>query len=197
MRLRNWFGWVAPQVLWLGLGSQGAAEVGPTGAARSQQHLSCNTGYTEDACRKQLQVLKEVLAKYQAAILGEWNWILVKSQDWKDITKALKLNPNSPTFTCLEKRETFVEEALVARVEGRGAELVTYWHLGTKELLDLAVAHEIGHGFCNTANEDEANHIATQLQANKVLSCEVENRITDKFTFERRAHQTHHIQATH
>src|SRR5215469_7449194 len=185
MKLRTWLGWIAPHVLWLGLGSQAAAESGPTEAVRSQQHLFCNTGYAEDACREQLQVLKGVLAKYDAEILGEWTWILVKSQDWKGITKALKLNPYSPSFTCLEKKETFVEEALVTKVKGRGAELVTHWHLGTKELLDLAVAHEMGHGLCNSANEDEANHIATQLQADKVLSCEVNNRITAKLARER------------
>jgi hypothetical protein len=72
----------------------------------------------------------------------------------------LNLNPDSPAFTCLEKRETFIEEALVAKVPERAAALLSRWKMGIQELLDYAVVHEMGHRLCNSVNEGKANHIA-------------------------------------
>jgi hypothetical protein len=147
-----------------------------TAASREErlatQHFFCNTGYTQDACLKQIATLKNVVANAPTEALGEWTWVLVRSQDWKPLSKKLGLHQDSPAFTCLEKRTTFIEEALVAKVSGgRSGELISTWHMGMTELLSLAVAHEMGHALCSTMDEDKANHAAELLLQNRPLSC--------------------------
>ena len=138
----------------------------------STQHFFCNTGYTHDACLEQIATLRNVVAKGPTESLGEWTWVLVRSQDWKPLMKMVGLHQDSPAFTCLEKRTTFVEEALVGRVSGgRPDELISRWHMGMSDLLNLAVEHEMGHALCSTLDEDKANHVAALLQQNRPLSC--------------------------
>jgi hypothetical protein len=136
------------------------------------QHFFCNTGYSLDACLSQLAVLKTVLATLPKESIGEWTWVLVRSRDWKSTTKTLGLSTHSPAFTCLETRTTFIEEALVTRVPERTMELVTYWHMGTTELLNWAVEHEMGHAICRSLSEDKANHVAEELKQKLSISCE-------------------------
>ena len=84
----------------------------------------------------------------------------------------LGLNPDSPAFTCLETRTTFIEEALVAKVPGRASELIARWHMGMTDLLNTAVEHEMGHALCHSLNEDKANHVAQILEQKQPLSCQ-------------------------
>ena len=136
------------------------------------QHFHCNTGYVLDACLQQIATLKQVVAKGPTDALGEWTWVLVRSEDWKPLMKTVGLDQDSPAFTCLEKRTTFVEEALVAKVSGsRSNELISRWRLGIKELLNMAVEHEMGHALCSTLDEDKAKHIVELLDQNRPLSC--------------------------
>jgi hypothetical protein len=74
-------------------------------------------------------------------------------------------------FTCIEKKETFVEEALVSKVPGRGEELIAQWKMGAKDLLDMAVMHEMGHGPCESTSEQRANHLVAQMMLKKSLGC--------------------------
>lgn len=141
-------------------------------ARLATQHFFCNIGYTQDACLQQIATLKNVVAKGPTETLGEWTWVLVRSQDWKPLMKMVGLHQDSPAFTCLEKRTTFVEEALVARVSGgRAGELISRWRLGMTELLNLAVEHEMGHALCSTLDEDKAKHVVDLLEQNRALSC--------------------------
>lgn len=78
------------------------------------QRFVCNTGYKLSECLQQLGILKSALAPYGAEKLGAWTWVLVKSEDWKSIVQRLGGNTDSPAFTVLEKRQTFLEEALFA-----------------------------------------------------------------------------------
>jgi hypothetical protein len=59
------------------------------------------------------------VAKFPTEALGERTWVLVRSEDWKHISKTLGLNPYRAAFTCLKKKTTFIEEALVTHVSGR------------------------------------------------------------------------------
>jgi len=138
-------------------------------AVNSNQHFFCNIDYTPKKCQKQLAVLERVVAKYSPRALGEWTWVLVKSQDWQPLIKMLNLSPDTPAFTCLEKRETFLDEALVAKVSGRNAALLAHWHMGRRDLLDYAVMHAVGHGLCNSFDENKANHIAVLLKRGQAL----------------------------
>jgi hypothetical protein len=80
---------------------------------------------------------------------------LVRSEDWKPILLQRGLDPDSPAFTFYAKRETFIEEALVTQVPGRGRELLLKWNISMKDLLDLAITHEMGHALCD--DKDESN----------------------------------------
>jgi hypothetical protein len=69
-------------------------------------------------------VLRGVLGRYPSGTLGAWTWVLVRSGDWKPMKRRLRLDPDSSAFSFLPRRETFIEEALIAPVPGRNAELI-------------------------------------------------------------------------
>ena len=171
MRRTAWF-WISTQLFLLTVLSQ------ETAAARPQNEVSlrrfvCNTGYTLQKCHKDVAVLRRALAKYPVAHLGNWTWILVRSEDWKAILLPRGLDPDSPAFTFYPKSETFIEEALVTEVPGRRRELLLKWQMNIGDLLDLAIAHELGHALCNEKDEAEANRVAKMLRAGNYPSCEV------------------------
>ena len=136
----------------------------------SAQQFVCNAGYRQKQCDEHMVVLRKALANYPIAQLGNWTWVLVRSEDWKAL--KLGLDPDSPAFTCYPKRVTFFEEALVTQVPVRGRELVLKWKMGTRDLLDLAIRHEMGHALCNDTNERNADRVAKLLEKGKLVSCE-------------------------
>jgi len=69
----------------------------------------------------------------------------------------LRLNPDSPAFSALVPRETFLEEALFAHNPVRTAELMEEWQKSMPKLLELAVSHELGHALCEEPNEAAAD----------------------------------------
>jgi len=105
--------------------------------------------------------------------LGPWTWVLVRSQDWKPISRMLRLNPESPAFTALEPRETFLEEALFLHDPLRTAELMEEWQRSMPKLLELAVTHELGHAICEEPNEAAADHIAEELRKGRLMRCRI------------------------
>jgi hypothetical protein len=109
------------------------------------QHFFCNTGYSLEACHQQIAALRTVVAKFPTEALGEWTWVLVRSQDWKQFWRTLGVKPKSPAITCMEKRVTFIEEVLVAEVPGRAKELIASWHMSMTELLNTAMENEMAH----------------------------------------------------
>jgi hypothetical protein len=127
----------------------------------------CNTGYKPKECNEETVVLRKALANYPVAQLGNWTWILVRSEDWKAIKLLRGLDPDSPAFTFYAKRETFIEEALVTQVPVRARELLLKWDMNRRDLLDLAVRHELGHALCNDANERNADRVARLLEQKK------------------------------
>jgi hypothetical protein len=172
MKLKTCLGCMAMPVLLVSITSPRAATASSREDRLATQHFFCNTGYTLDTCHEQIATLKTVVAKYPTESLGEWTWVLVRSQDWKAQSRMLGLNPDSPAFTCLETRTTFIEEALVAKVPGRAIELIARWHMGMPDLLNIAVEHEMGHALCHSLNEDKANHVARILEQKRPLSCQ-------------------------
>jgi hypothetical protein len=146
-------------------------EAPPAGTA--SQHFVCNTGYTLEKCRKDIAVLRKALDKYPVGQLGEWTWVLVRSLDWKGIKASRGLDPDSPAFTYYAGRETFVEEALVNKVPGRGGLLLIKWGMSMENLLDFAIAHELSHALCNEKDESKTERVARSLRAGKPAACEV------------------------
>src|SRR5258708_25819916 len=117
------------------------------------QKFVCNRGYSQAKCDDQVLVLEKALANYPVAQLGNWTWILVRSEDWKAILRSRSLDPDSPAFTYYPKRETFFDEALVTRVPGRPPELLLNGNMHRASLLDLAVLHALAHALGNRPDE--------------------------------------------
>jgi len=118
-----------------------------------------------------MEVLRGTLARYPSGTLGEWTWVLVRSQDWKPIKRRLRLDPDSPAFSFLPRRETFIEEALVAPVPGRSAELIVHWSSSIDDLLTLAITHELGHALCNEQDEHKADAYGRLLRTGRLPDC--------------------------
>jgi hypothetical protein len=140
-------------------------------AQHAQQHFVCNTGYSAQQCHEQMSLLRSLLDQYRAGRLGDWTWVLVKSNDWKGLQRQHRMDPDSPAFTVLDRRETFFEEALLNPVTVRRVELVRQWSLGMDDLLKLAVTHELGHGFCSEKNERKADAYGEELRKGITVSC--------------------------
>jgi len=154
-----------------------SSEVEPSDAARavtmSSQEFLCHTGYPIAECQKDILHLKSILTRYPVEALGHWTWVLVRSQDWKPISRTLRLNPDSPAFSAMEQRETFLEEALFFHDPERIADLMKEWQQSMPNLLELAVSHELGHAFCAEPNEVAADRFGEQLRKGLAPRCQV------------------------
>jgi hypothetical protein len=137
----------------------------------NRQHFVCNIGYSIQKCHEQMSVLRPLLAKYGADRLGGWTWVLVKSEDWKSLQQLHGMDPSSPAFSFLSRRQTFFEEAIVTPVPGRSGELIREWSRSIDELRDLAVKHELGHALCKERNERKADAYGQQLRQDQSVIC--------------------------
>ena len=156
-----------------------AAQTNGTASAQKQapkQHYVCNVGYTPRECQAAMTVLRKALERYHAEALGEWTWVLVRTEDWKQLLAERRFNPNHPAFSYLPKRETFLDGALVVRSPIRGVELSAIWHLAIEDLFDLAIRHELAHALCNDPDETKAERAAIALKNGAPLSCRVIER---------------------
>jgi hypothetical protein len=163
--------WMVPAV------GQTVSEVAPSGTARaialSSQDFHCHTGYPLAECQKDILHLRVILTRYPIEELGHWTWVLVPSQSWKGISRTLRLDPESPAFTALEPRETFLEEALFVHDPERTAELMREWDQSMPKLLELAVSHELGHALCAETNEATADYLGQQLRKGLATRCQI------------------------
>lgn len=139
--------------------------------ASAIQEFHCHTGYPLAQCLKDIRQLKMVLSHYPIEGLGRWTWVLVRSDDWKPISRMLGLNSDSPAFTAIDLHETFLEEALFFHDPERSAELMDVWQMAMPNLLELAVTHELGHAFCDDGNEAEADHFGDELRKGRLAAC--------------------------
>jgi hypothetical protein len=140
-------------------------------AGVANQHFVCNVGYTLQECQAAATVLRNGLVRYPMAALGEWTWVLVRTEDWKQFLSERKFDSNNPAFSYLPKRETFLDGALVVRASIRGVQLSVIWRMPIEDLLDLAIRHELAHAFCNERDETTAERAAIALKKGLPLSC--------------------------
>jgi hypothetical protein len=155
---------------------QGAPSLDSPRTANPIQRLVCNTGYKISECQQQLGVLRAALAPYPSHRLGTWTWVLVKSQDWKPIVQRMGGNADSPAFSVMEKRETFLEEALFVPVGSRQVELLRIWSIPVDKFLDVAITHELGHGICHDLSEARADVFSRLLREHKEPECDTAHR---------------------
>ena len=137
------------------------------------QEFVCVSPYTVPQCEKQVEMLRPVLHRYNAERLGKWTWVLVRSEDWKRIAWQLHLEANSPAFSNLQMRQTFLEEALLVPKRGRQIELLDIWHIPFDQFLEFAITHELGHALCNESDERKADRAGQQLRRGNINPCRI------------------------
>ena len=149
----------------------------------SKQHLACNIGYTKQQCQAAVAVLRNALERYPVSVeaLGEWTWVLVRTEDWKRLLSERRFDSNHPAFSYLPKRETFLDGALVVKRSIHGVELSAIWHMAIEDLFDLAIRHELAHALCNDPDEAKAERAAIALKNGTPLSCQVIEQATTAF----------------
>jgi len=156
---------------------QTVSQMASPGTARatalSGQEFHCHTGYALEQCQKDILQLKSVLTRYPIGALEHWTWVLVRSEDWRPISRMLRLHADSPAFTALEPRETFLEEALFLHDPVRTSELMREWQRSMPALLELAVSHELGHAICEEPNEAAADRFGEDLRKGQTPRCRV------------------------
>jgi len=135
------------------------------------QTFVCNLGYTLDECHKQVDVLRAAVSQYMPKDLGGWTWVLVRADEWKDLMKRMHLNSDSPAFSALDVRQTFLEESLIASRPERARELMNEFHIPLDHLLDSVITHELGHAMCHGGTEYLAEEYGRQIRAGQRPDC--------------------------
>ena len=151
-----------------------AAQTNGTTSAQkqaSQQHFVCHVGYTPTECQVATTVLRKALERYAVDALGEWTWVLVRTEDWKQLLSDRRFDSHNPAFSYLPNRETFLDGALVLKTSIRGVELSALWHMPIEDLFDLSIRHELAHALCNERNEFKADRLAIALKDRTSFSC--------------------------
>ena len=166
----RWRRLAAAAALWPILAAAASAESAFT-ESTGEMGFFCNTGYAIESCRTHVSALRRVLATVDVGPLGNWTWVLVRSEDWRPILRKVGRDPDSPAFTILEKRQTFLEEALFVPKAGRSATLLAKFRLPLNLLLEHAVLHELGHAMCGERDEGRSHTYANQLRRDGVVTC--------------------------
>jgi hypothetical protein len=135
------------------------------------QEFHCHTGYSLPECQHQVAILRRVLQRINGDALGPWTWVLVRSEDWKPLLRRIGTRLDTPAFSSLQQRETFLEGALFGPEPLRAAELAQEFQVPINQLLELAVAHEMGHAICHGGDEGVANRVGQQLRDGRMPAC--------------------------
>ena len=135
------------------------------------QDFACVSPYTIPECQEQVALFRPVLHRYNAETLGKWTWVLVRSEDWKRILGQLHLDVNSPAFSNLQMRQTFLEDVLLVPKPQRQIELLDIWHIPFDQFLEFAITHELGHALCNESDERKAEKAGQRLRKGNINPC--------------------------
>ena len=131
----------------------------------------CTQDYDRRACVNDALALRHALLPYPLEQLGAWSFVLAPSEDWKNLVHGLGGPPGSPAFSILEERVTVLDQSLFSWSADRGAELLHKFGVIGPPLVDLAVAHELGHGLCVEKDEHRAYDYGRGLRNGKVVHC--------------------------
>ena len=153
------------------LQARGSGDVLSAPRLASTHHFFCHTGYSQSDCDAHVKRLRQVLARLDLDRLGEWTWILVQSEDWRPILRRVGRDPDSPAFTILEKRQTFLEETLFRPRADRSRIFLERYRVPLDQLLAIAVAHELAHAMCQEVDEPKTAAYASQLRKTGTVVC--------------------------
>jgi hypothetical protein len=136
------------------------------------QHFSCTVEYAPAKCVHDLQRLQRLLEQYNAGSLGEWQWVVVSRSEWKPLCVKLGADFLSPAMTSFVDHQAFFDEGLFDADPSRSAELARKFGAPWKELLPLAVTHELGHAVCRDTTEERAEFYADEIRQHRPGRCE-------------------------
>ena len=136
------------------------------------QHFSCTVEYVAARCVRDLQRLHHLLEQYNADGLGAWQWIIVARSEWKPFCVRLGVDFASPAMTSFVDHLTFFDEALFDFDLARASEFVRKFRVPWKELLPLALTHELGHAVCRDAAEERAEFFAAEIRQHRPGRCD-------------------------
>lgn len=128
------------------------------------QTLYCDASYSVPECRRQIEVLLRALRPYPTALAPNWKWVLIRAEHWKPMLTSFHLDYDSPAVTILGDDVTLLDESLITPRPERAAELMNGFKIRLDELLDIAIAHELGHAICHETNEFRADAIGRNLR---------------------------------
>jgi hypothetical protein len=134
--------------------------------------IFCENNYTPDRCSSLAVLLSQNLSRFPVLTdVKQWSFVIVSTDDWKPLVRSLKGDPDSPAFTVLENRTTVVESVLLDPTAWRSTELFKKFNAQGHDLLDLSLAHEMGHVVCNDPNEYRAGENGRKLRNQKPVVC--------------------------
>ena len=145
-------------------------------ATPAGQEFFCVGPYAVPECEAQTASLQAVLRKYAAERLGKWSWILIRSEDWKQVVTQHHLDPARPAYSHLVNRQTFFDDALLVRKPKRELELITKWNIPFDQFLDFAVSHELGHSLCQESDEIKAERFGQRLRKGLAGVCDTKKQ---------------------
>ena len=74
------------------------------------------------------------------------------------------MDHDSPAVTLLDDETILLEESLISPHAARAAELMHAFKIDLNDLLDVAIAHELGHAICREKNEFKAESIGREMR---------------------------------
>ena len=131
---------------------------------KHQEHLYCDSTYSLAECRRQIETLQRALEPYPLGLLPNWKWVLVRADRWMSLTSSLHMDHDSPAVTLLDDETILLEESLISPHAARAAELMHAFKIDLNDLLDVAIAHELGHAICREKNEFKAESIGREMR---------------------------------
>jgi hypothetical protein len=132
-------------------------------SAQTQAIVKCGDGLSESECKLASATVGRALGELEFPVEG-WRWVVVPSSEWEKVRRAFGSKSESPAFTVLAVRTTYVDGSLVfpsARDEER---LLSYSKRTGTDRLRWVLAHETGHILCNSNDERVANDAAGRLE---------------------------------
>lgn len=143
----------------------------PTATTPKTIRFFCTSNYRRQECLGDIFTLRQALEPYPLSRLGAWSFVVVSADDWRSLVLSLGGDPTTPAFTSLEQRTTILEQSLFAANANRKKELLLQFGVSGKDLLYLAVTHELGHGICKDGNEHRADEFSRNLRLKKPALC--------------------------
>lgn len=131
----------------------------------------CTEKYSRPDCKNDISHLLVTLSHYGLAKLGPWSFVIASAEEWQDTLDRLHLPPQTQAFSALKGKMTVLSQTLLSGKVDRRAELMRLYHAGADQLLELAIAHELGHAFCRETDEAVATAYGELLRAGIFVGC--------------------------